>query len=226
MSPEARTVKVEHLAEPTTTDLEQLEPIYLAGFPPSERDPFEDLVRAVRQGTLTLLVAKEDEPGGEIAGFMLLLPSLPGTTAAYLPYFAIDERRRGQGVGSRLFGFMQDFLAVQGRVDAVVWEVEAQVPGDPEAQPNRRIRFYRRLGGRLVTMIPNYLMPNFEGGILPAHLMWIPIGARQHDPDRAEVIAWVRGIYTVGYPYHLDLCEQIVAELMQCKCKGECVERR
>ncbi len=217
-------VKVEHLADPTTTDLEQLEPIYIAGFPPSERDPFEALVYAIRQGELLLLVARDGGVGGEITGFMLLLPLLPGTTAAYLPYFAIDEHRRGQGIGSQLFGFMRDFLADRRQVDAVVWEVEAQVPGNREALPNRRLRFYQRLGGRLVTMIPNYRMPNFEGGIIPAHLMWIPIGVRQHDPDRAEVVSWVRSIYAIGYPHHLDLCEQIVAELV--RREGACVECR
>jgi len=67
-------------------------------------------------------------------------------------------------------------------------------------------------------------MPNFEGGIIPAHLMWIPVGARQHDPDRAEVVGWVRSIYAIGYPQHRDLGEQIVAELA--RCEGACVECR
>lgn len=72
---------------------------------------------------------------------------------AWLDYFAIHSGLRGRGLGSKLFGAIAQSVKEQRpMLNWLLFEVDDNYEVDPgrEAQCLRRVRFYRRLGARLL----------------------------------------------------------------------------
>ena len=204
-------ITFESLKNPTAQELAQVEQIYLANFPPDEKMPFQEAADGLVKGWLTVLVARVGE---QIAGMAMLNP-LPDAPLWYLPYIAVDSSQHGNGIGSRLFQFMLDFLRYETDTEGLIWEVEPDVPGQPDHPQNRRIRFYERQGAQLLRRIPNYVMPSMidENSVVPARLMWCPVRGALREVPLAEVLRWLRALYACSYPDHPGLCEQIIAGL-------------
>jgi ribosomal protein S18 acetylase RimI-like enzyme len=182
--------------------LSQIRKIYLASFPPSEREPFSALAADIRRGRASVWAALGD---GGVQGFGITL-ALPIQGTAYLAYLAVDPTRRGMGVGGRLFRTILEMSAAPGEGPALVWEVERPEPdATPEDPKRRRIAFYQRHGGMLLEKVRDFRMPDLaprkhkrEPGTVPAMLMWAP-GAERAALTRAETLALVAAVYRVGY---------------------------
>jgi GNAT superfamily N-acetyltransferase len=138
------------VAEVGETALEAAREIYEAGFPPAVRAPFRDLVDARPDERMQLLL----DGAGQVLG-VALVRDLGETRWTFLRYFVVTARRRGQGIGSRLWSALCRDLAARGR-ERLLFDVED--PDDAAADPHeaderrRRVRFYRRLGADLVDL--------------------------------------------------------------------------
>lgn len=206
---------LEHLTAPTPDEIDQIRTIYETNFPPVMQKPFRVIAGGSRDGSVTVLVARDSDQPETIVGFATLA-ALPRTDdALYLGYLASDPLRHNQGIGGALVDFMVAFVDQNlTGVSAIVWEVEGPEP-DPDHLHNRRIRFYERHGARVVTQAPTYRMPTGEasGDTIPLRLMWIPVRGRTRALDRAEISAWITGIYDLVYPGGEALAARIIAEL-------------
>jgi ribosomal protein S18 acetylase RimI-like enzyme len=206
------TIQFERSDTPTPSQLEQIRAIYEDSFPPSEQVPFDDIAASIAE-FLMLVVAREGDESARIMGFALVT-TLPDVKLAYLPYFATHRDSRNRGIGARLFRFMVDELARLGDWRALIWEVEMPNPDDPGDVKNRRIGFYERLGGRIISSATSYCMPNLEtSGVVPSRLMWLPLGDDDwpETPTKSTVIAWIKSLYAHDYPGYAALCDEIIA---------------
>lgn len=109
------------------------------------------------------------------------------TRLGFLAYLAIRQDARGQGLGAWLFGHVldqvaRDALALGGPpAQGLCWEVErpALAADEPERQLRaRRIRFYERLGARLIEPI-DFVAPPLRPDLpaVPYHLMFRALDA-------------------------------------------------
>ena len=113
-----------------------LKGLYREAFPREERKPFWLIRRKVRQGVMGLWLLEEDGPAG-------MASAIFAGERVLLDYFAIDARRRGQGLGSRALAELQGFC--QGRT--LLLEIEALEAGAQNYdQRVRRKRFYLKNG--------------------------------------------------------------------------------
>ncbi len=206
---------LEHLTTPTPDEIDQIRTIYETNFPPVMQKPFRVIADGSRDRSVTVLVARDSDQPETIIG-IATLAALPRTAdALYLGYLATDPLRHNQGIGGALVDFMVAFVNQNlAHVSAIVWEVEGPEP-DRDHLHNRRVRFYERHGARVVTQVPTYRMPTGEanGDTIPLRLMWIPVQGRTRAPDRAEISAWINGIYDLVYPGDKALAGRIIAEL-------------
>lgn len=204
----------EHCLSPTDDELAQVRHIIETNFEPVMQKPFCDIIDGTRDDSITLLVARDSAPPGHLAG-IATLTTLTSSAAIYLGYLAVETNQHNQGIGGALFRFMVDFVQAHTSTNALVWEVEAP-HADPGHINNRRIRFYERLGGRVITAAPTYRMPDDQGGsgTIPLRLMWLPVRERTAPPSRAEIAAWISDIFRLFYPDQGALLAQLIAELV------------
>jgi GNAT superfamily N-acetyltransferase len=154
--------------------LGQLQAIYFASFPPSQREEFQTIVSGIADGTCWLFTVVV---GGELLSFATVVP-LEDTDVHYLEYIATGESGRGLGIGGKLLQFICAHLRTLGTVSGLLFEVETEDAGSDAERPirRRRIEFYQRHGAHVVQGAPAYRAPNFAGeGTIPYRLMWIPI---------------------------------------------------
>lgn len=167
------------------TELTAVERIYVDAFPAELQAPFPDLF-----ADRMLALVDEDGPAG-----LALVRDLADTTWTFLRYYAVG--RRGEGVGSLMWGELTALLAAEGRT-RLVWDVEdpdeAGIPEEAVVEHRRRIAFYERLGGRLLP-VREYHPPHEDGHEPRLLLMDTPLGAG----DRATLRELVEGVYWLRY---------------------------
>ncbi|MGW6280052.1 GNAT family N-acetyltransferase [Kribbella sp. NPDC055071] len=171
--------------------------IYVDGFPQRQREPFDELLAAVRSGDeLGWVQLDNDVPTG--IAFARLLTSVDWL---FLEYYAIDRSIRSRGYGTALWHSMLDAAPVR----RVILEVEEpDEAGDSEERiiRQRRIAFYERLGAELVENV-EYVVPDLTGsGTEELRLMWL-------DParpklDRSELRRLLPALYCEGYELPRD----------------------
>lgn len=131
----------------TETQLKNIEALYLRAFPKAERKPFSMIIKMRDAGISEILLLEEED--GRFAGLVI---TLAYKDLVLLDYFAIDDAKRGMGIGSAALALLQEryrgkrfFLEIESTVDH---EIEERV---------RRKRFYQAAG-----MVPmNYLVDLF-----------------------------------------------------------------
>ena len=204
----------EHLAQPTDDELARIRHIYESNCPPVMQKPFGVIAEGSQDGSVTVLIARDEDSPGRIVG-MVTLAQLAGTRTLYFGYLAVEQRLHNRGIGTELFRYTVQFATDRTAAEALVWEVEAPEPGDLTHIHNRRIRFYERLGAQVVTLAGSYRMPdgNPGDGTIPLRLMWYPLRGRTTPPRKPEVASWIQDIYDLVYPGSEALAAQLIAEL-------------
>ena len=124
------------LINPTAAEREAIAALYVRAFPANERRPLEPHF-AGHGGHAAMLAARED---GAFCGFASLLL---WQDIVHIIYFAVEEERRGNGLGSRILDGIQA-LYPGCRVIVDIEEPEETAANNP--QRIRRKAFYLRNG--------------------------------------------------------------------------------
>ena len=175
----------------------QVRAIYQASFPPSERTPFSQIVKAIERGERLATIAQHAE---NVVGFAIVNP-LPVAGIYLLAYAAVVKHMRGQGTGTALLRHVATDLRTQENARGMLIEVDPPETGlaDEIALRRRRIQFYRRNGARMITEVP-YRIPNLAGqGSLEMRLMWLPLDGGDRMICQPELRDCIVGIYAVTY---------------------------
>jgi GNAT superfamily N-acetyltransferase len=175
------------ITSPRSPLLEAWQALYESAFPAEERVPFEHLTAFLTENVLdgesppgvgahTHMLAALDEEDRFAGLAHYTLPPEAGGRAAYLGYIATLPELRGQGLGAWLY---RGILARLPRsVDAMLFDLEIpeRMPDPAErALARRRIRFYQRLGARLLDGIRYTNQAGPRGPLLTLHLMVHPL---------------------------------------------------
>jgi hypothetical protein len=175
--------------------------IYEESLPPEEREPIEVILDSLRRSLGTAARARHAGVTVGIATTHLLLDP----AGVFLVYLAIDSRYRAAGNGAMLFEYAWSSSESQLRGRGynplgLIWEVDdPKEAGNPDEEllRRRRIRFFQRQGGAILSR--PYLQPPVNGTEpVPMQLMYRP---RQGGtmPDAATVETLVRAIYFEKY---------------------------
>ena len=158
--------------------LKSIELLYTGSFPPAERRKFE----SVKQ-----LLAKDDVPfkmiaaleNGELLGF---LSYWEFKEFKYIEQFAVDARKRGNGIGS---GILEHFIK-NCEESPIVLEVELP---DASYDARRRVDFYMR-HSFIIWKRLNYVQPPYEvgGDSVEMKLMSLKMNDQVKVAEMGEVI--------------------------------------
>ncbi len=117
----------------TKENMSKMKQLYLTAFPAEERAPWLLLKRRAGQGRAEMLAAVED---GSFAGmaYMVTLGDM-----AYLFYLAVEDGRRGQGIGGQILAALKERYP-----DKRIFLAREQLDPSAEnaAQRESRHRFY------------------------------------------------------------------------------------
>lgn len=149
-------------------DLALLEAFHRTVLTPSfskdELEPYEDLARGLRgqrDGDTLVSVAVDDhgEPLGGMVG-----ERFPGSDVLLISYVAVHPGRRGGGIGSRLVNEVLPTWTAEIAAPLAVGEVHdpRAWPGGADEDPVARMRFYERLGVKVLEMA--FVQPALEPG--------------------------------------------------------------
>lgn len=197
--------------------------LYDEAFPAEEREPREVISRSVASGTGVAVRARLNDTTVGLATTHLL----PSARAVFLVYIATDRVLRGQGTGAVLFE--QTWSASVARAQQMgwvpgtyVWEVDdpakAKTP-EEEHRRERRIGFFRRLGGQV---LPGpYLQPPVDGVQPVPMLLMTRVVPGAESPTPAHLI---RTIYYEKYGAANGIRDETLRDLLaatQARIEGE-----
>jgi hypothetical protein len=142
------------------SQLAQVQAIYAEAFASELRVPFWELT-APGGVDQTFVAMENSEPVGLAA-----LRLLGSVQWSFLRYFAIDGRRRSQGLGRQFWQLVGPLLRDAQWPERIVFEVEDPANADgAEAERvirQRRIDFWTACGARLLPA-PGYVLPDYTG---------------------------------------------------------------
>lgn len=182
--------------------------IYRDSFPANEREPASAILDALRRQTGIAFRACIGRVTAGIATTHLLL----NPPAVFLVYLAIDQARRGAGLGGALLEYAWTVSRARLRERGLnpfgmIWEVDSpDLVDDPDEETSRerRISFFRRHGG--VPVQQPYVQPPVDGkDPVPMQLMLRPReqapdgAAPDQTPDQTMTNALVRAMYFEKY---------------------------
>ncbi len=153
---------IEFIIESNTSskNFEDVMGIYLEAFPDNERQTEDKIKYRVEHGNYNLIIAQRNK---SVAGFSLVFP-FTDLNFGLLDYMAVQKDQRGLGVGSKLLAKTLEFLKQDVTSGFLILEVEDPAFGSvlERAARLRRVRFYQKLGAKVVTNF-KYLMPPLAG---------------------------------------------------------------
>ena len=115
---------------------------YHEAFPEEEKKPYRLIKRVQRLGQGRNFVIKDDK--GRFLGIAF---TLLNQDTVLLDYFAISNKFRGQGIGSRALRLLKDFF--QGH--AFILEIEdPELPSENREERIRRAKFYEKCGMKMM----------------------------------------------------------------------------
>ena len=198
-------------------------PIGIRELSPGDRHAFECIVALYREA----IELSEQRPEAELRAllsrhdYQVLAAERDGAVAAfaisYVPsdrdfwlfeYAATLPLERGQGIGARLFR-QAGVTAGKGRIGLV--EVDSESDGAHEAA-GRRLRFYARLGCRVVRGL-NYLLPLRTHGVPPPMLLLALAPSGMTNVPRDAIERWLRLLYVDVYYQNAD--DPRIAEMVR-----------
>jgi GNAT superfamily N-acetyltransferase len=174
--------------------------IYSTSFSPVQTRPIERITAMLRNDRhYHLHVAMLNNV---VVGISLLYV-FPSLRIGLVDYMAIAQEHRRRGFGSELFKYSLDrFQVLVSNPVGLLLEVQEPSVGERRERSIReeRLRFYSRLGVRLLSGV-QYLMPP-QHGTEPErlYLMIFPI-AKQHSLPKETVLEYVKAIHVHVYQY-------------------------
>ena len=169
--------------------------LYESAFPASEREPRDVIFRSLELGVGVAFRARRE--GRTIGLATTHLLRRPPTV--FLVYLAVDSTYRGAGVGRELFEVAwqvsaEKIVASGERPLGYVWEVDP-APADGAVDVcRRRVGFFERQGGRVITR--KYRQPPVDGiNIVPMWLMYRPAPT----DGAVDIDVLVRAMYREKY---------------------------
>ena len=162
---------------PESAILNQIEMLYVGSFPPVERRAFANVKVLLEKDNVPFHIIAATE-GDELVGF---LSYWDFGTFRYIEHFAVDVKKRGNGIGS---GILEHFIAENGKVPFVL---EVELPEAYDAR--RRVDFYMRhcfiIWKRL-----KYIQPPYErgGDSLEMKLMTLHVNDQNKVSEMAGII--------------------------------------
>jgi hypothetical protein len=179
------------------SQLAQVQAIYEEAFASELRVPFWELTAP---GPLDqTFVAMENSDLVGLAALRLL----GSVRWSFLRYFAIDGKRRSQGLGRQFWWFVGLLLRDAQWPERVVFEVEDPAAADgAEAERvirQRRIDFWTACGARLLP-VPGYVLPDYTGSGHIEPMLLMAGGPAAFPPVHVdELRQLVLAIYTDRY---------------------------
>lgn len=188
--------------------LQEMEKLYgermEADFPPEELRPFSSIRELTGEGKYKSFGCFE-EGLGAYGTFAFL----PGRSGVLLDYFAVDARRRGQGIGTRGLRMLGEAARGLGAGFLLI-EVESLESAETPAQTEertRRIRFYNGFGCR-ETAVYSWLFG------VEYQILVLPLGDRM--PGADEVQESLEQVYRVIVPPLVGESEEAYAQVCRC----------
>lgn len=163
---------------PKSDVLKAIEKLYIDSFPPIERRLFANV---------EILLEKKDVPfrmiaamdGSKLLGFLSFW-EFDGFR--YIEHFAVDESRRGEGIGSALLEY---FIKDSDKTPIVL---ETEIP-ESSTDARRRVDFYMRHGFILWRLV-KYMQPPYDEGVeeLEMRLMTLQVNNSASTQRAGEII--------------------------------------
>jgi ribosomal protein S18 acetylase RimI-like enzyme len=182
---------------------EQARALYECSFPIQELRDFDELF----ERNPRLLAARD---GDLLLGFSIFR-ILEEASLGYLWYLCVDQSARGRGIGRQLYQRTLDSLKNGNHLKGLIFEVERldseshPIYGDPI----RRVKFYERLGARLILGYDYRQPPIPPYGEVPLQLMYHPIGGTPSEAELARIVEdflrWGQGVEKEVDPRGLHL---------------------
>lgn len=173
-------------------------------FPPSELRPYASMKSLMDEG-LYLCFAYEDE--GDAAAYAYFVAS---GGAALLDYYAVDEARRGQGVGGKFLTGLRG-VSQQFQAPYILIEVEsvesARTPAQVEER-ERRIRFYGHSGCRPTGVYSHLFGVEYQ-------ILYLPLSGGEGPSDQ-EVKSALERLYRLIVNPLVQGDPQAYARVCQC----------
>lgn len=175
-------------------------------FPPSELRPYSSISSLTESGNYLCFGCMD---GAGVAAYAAFAVTSGAAPAALLDYYAVDESRRGQGVGGRFLSGLRE-LSPQFGAPYILIEVEsvesAETPEQVEER-ERRIRFYEHCGCEKTDVYS--LLFGVEYRIL-----YLPLGDAR--PADEEVKASLEQVYRLIVPPLAGGTEEAFRRVCRC----------
>ena len=118
-------------------DRARIKHLYKRAFPRSERKPFSIIMKMQKEGKSDVWYFEDD------SGFLGMATTINSTDTVLIDYFAVADKRRGEGHGTEMLGALLELYSPRG----VFLEIEIPYEDAPDYEVRRRRReFYLRAG--------------------------------------------------------------------------------
>lgn len=149
---------------------------------------------------------------------------LSRSNLGFLSYIFIGPETRGRGVGEWVYRQLAGMLGMDATargqsLQGIILEVEREdlaATVRERGERVRRLRFFARVGARIVTGI-DYLQPPLhpEAEPVPLYLMFDAVGLQSPALSHERVLAWVDDAYRVVYVQEAGINERVVIDCLR-----------
>lgn len=193
-------MRIEVISDSDSLDFKDCMEIYTESFPIEEVHSIGKIKERIQSGKESLITIKDNNC---VVGFTLLW-DLDYYDIVVIDYIAISKNNRDKGIGKIFLDNILNVLTIQNKI--VIIEVEAPSNDDIEDYANRRIKFYKRIGFKMIDGL-KYLMPSIDNkDEVSMNLMFYNYHADCIKSE--EIISVINQIYIQMYykdPNHINI---------------------
>ncbi len=208
MNPTNPTIEFKLIQNIDHPDVEKALVLYEQTFPSQERIQLSELKLDIQSQAAQLWIGYYQQ---EFA-LMSILYSLPSHDFILLAYLATVPQLRNIKIGSQFLNYLIDLVHQTSKT--LVLEVEHPDFGDNPELKQRRIKFYQRLGAKILTNLI-YLLPALDGTKTTEMLLMIIPNNPLEKLPKTLVQQLIRELYTEFY--HRPITDPIFDRIEQIK---------